>query len=183
MTAQRRRIIDPGMYTDPRMSSIEMTHAYPGFFTLAEDSGCLVWDARQIRAALFGLFETTVDGVQELMALFEETGLVRVYEADGRRFAWLTEWPVWQQGLTWIAGPSLVPLPEWISYTPYRDKKRRTSGVYTFPDGHTLPRGARAELTEPNGTEPTEVNEPVRSLSTDCSQATDGREIGFEDLG
>jgi len=134
MTHLRRRIIPPDVFGDPYLSPTDKRLFYIGLQQIAEDSGCLTWDARTLRAAILIQDGVTLKRVEEVMSELVDDGRVWPYAgANGRRYAYLPDFSVWQKNLGWFSKPEEVPLPVGITFVEYTDKHNAGRVHYDWP--------------------------------------------------
>jgi hypothetical protein len=165
----RKRMISPDLFSDPDLTPLDKRYLYENLPVLAEDSGCLRWDARMIAGDLFRFDNMPLPRIQELMAELVQEGRVWLYEAEGKMWAYLPEFRVWQRSLTRWNEPVTVPLPAGVAFEPSEHENQKGSGRYVWPE----PSGALASLSPETdkGSSPTpselkvlESKGPARSL-------------------
>lgn len=134
MRVTRQRMVHPQIASDLRLRPLPKRCLYIAAMMLAEDSGCLVWDAQDLwNAALPLEQDLSREDVQGYMDGLEEDGYAWTYVAQGLKCAFLPAFPEWQRSMTrWNASQS-VPLPPGITYQPIETANRYGSGTYTWP--------------------------------------------------
>lgn len=121
------------LFTDPDLDALEERWLLLGCIAACEDSGCLLWDERHLKAEVFRYDETSVERVRDLMARLVELGRAWIYESEGRRYAFLPDWPRWNgEKLTYLKKPEL-PMPGAIIWAGYEDKHARGRATYKWP--------------------------------------------------
>ena len=95
----RRRMIDPGIWTDPDLGGLSPIHRlfYIGLFSVADDEGRLKATPRQLRAQVFPYDDITVEGVSRLIDDLHGIGLIHHYEVDGQAYIAHPNWLKHQQ--------------------------------------------------------------------------------------
>lgn len=133
MTQLKRRMIVPDLFASPDLSPAVRRLLYAGLHSIAENSGCLPWNPAHVRALVLSYEDMDTAEVAEHMAGLVADGRVWPYVADGREYAFLPDFPVWQSRQSRWQAPEMVPLPPWISFKPHDAKERRGSGTYEWP--------------------------------------------------
>lgn len=157
----RKRMISPDLFSDPDLAELDKRYLYENLPVLAEDSGCLRWDARVISAELFR-FDQPIERVEQLMAELALEDRAWPYEERGKAYAYLPEFRVWQRSLTRWSEPAAIPLPPGIIYEPSEVPNQKGSGRYIWPDSKDALAGADLPLSptqakEPNAPTPSEL--------------------------
>ena len=134
MSLVRQRMIHPPLLNDPGLSPIQKRLVYAAAMMLAEDSGCLPWNARTLRYTALP-YETDIvdEDVAKMMVELEEDGYAWPYEVNGSTYAYLPAFPEWSRSLTRFNAPHSVPLPDGISYEEIESKNRWGSCRYSWP--------------------------------------------------
>jgi hypothetical protein len=120
--------------SEPELSPADKRLLYIGLMMLADDAGCLRWDAVTVRGNLFPYGDVTLERALTLMTELELDEYVWPYEGtDGRQYAFLRDFPIWQKSRTRQYGPE-VPLPPGITFRPAENRPNAGSGSYTYPE-------------------------------------------------
>lgn len=134
MTHMRRRIIPPDAFADPYLSPVDKRLFVIGLHLVCEDSGCLFWDARTLRAAILVHDDVTLERVEELMSEVVVEGRVWLYLGTrGKPCAYVPDFKVWQAKKGWFSAPEEVPLPSGITITEYESKHNLGRVKYAWP--------------------------------------------------
>ncbi|MDP2182038.1 MAG: ATP-binding protein [Actinomycetota bacterium] len=152
MTPLGRRVIPPDLFTAVDLEPATKRLLLCGLMQLAEDSGCCRWDAREIRALVLPYADTSAEDVETLLGEFESDGRAWVYEVDGKRYAFLADFPAWQRSMPRSAKPMSVPLPSGIEFVPSEATAWNGSGKYLWPSNREELTTERNEPKEPNRT-------------------------------
>ncbi len=148
MTRLHQRIITVDALSEPELSPADKRLVYVGCMMLADDSGCLRWDARTIRGNLFPYGDMEQDRIAEIMAELEADAFAWPYTADdGRAYAFLPAFPIWQRSRTRQFAPE-VPQPSGITFTPAESMTNKGSGRYEYP--WTIAELNPSETSHPN---------------------------------
>lgn len=139
----RRRIISPDLFSDPDLTPLDKRYLYENLQVLAEDSGCLRWDARVIAGELLRFDNLPLARVEEVMEELVHEGRVWLYEAQDKVWAYLPEFRIWQRSLGRWAEPVAVPLPLGVVFEPSDLPNQKGSGRYLWPE-------SRADLGSPS---------------------------------
>jgi len=143
----KRRMIVPDLFAHPYLMPATKRLLFAGMLCLAEDSGCLEWNAGLLKALVLPLEDATVPDVKAWMDELEHDGLAWSYSAESRTWAYLPDFHRWQGRLGRWGAPETVPLPSGIVFTPSPVKERAGSGLYDWPESReALDRKALQEL-------------------------------------
>lgn len=127
-------MVHPSVLSDPGLSSSKKRLIYIAAMMLAEDSGCLAWNARELRHTGLPLDGgMTDDEVQQFMQELEQDDYAWVYAVDRIQYAFLPAFPEWQSSLTRWNVPRSVPLPPGITFEAIESQNRYGSCRYQWP--------------------------------------------------
>jgi len=162
MTRLHQRMIGVDALSEPELSPADKRLLYIGCMMLADDAGCLRWDAVTVRGNLFPYDDVELARVAELMHELELDEYAWPYEgSDGRQYAFLRDFPIWQKSRTRQYGPE-VPLPAGITFSPAENRPNTGSGTYSYPT-------SRAELDGDSSEDPEEPEDHSTQGSQDQS--------------
>ena len=163
MTRLHQRMIGVDALSEPELSPADKRLLYIGCMMLADDAGCLRWDAVTVRGNLFPYGDVTLDRALTLMTELELDEYVWPYEgADGRQYAYLRDFPIWQKSRTRQYRPE-VPLPPSITFRPAENRPNAGSGSYTYPE-------SREDFEGSNTEEPQDQNSQGNSTQGNSTQ-------------
>lgn len=134
MITAKKRMVPPEAAQDSRLLPLAKRAVFIAMHQVAEDSGCLLWDARDIHAVAFPIDpEHTLEDVERFMGELEADKCVWCYDIDGVACAYLPSFQTWQSSLTRLNAPQIVPLPLGITFEANESKNRNKSGNYSWP--------------------------------------------------
>ena len=127
----RKRMIDPAFFSDGELGDLPpwIRLFYIGLWTVAEDSGCFIGDAKTLWKLLVAgecitcvdcgaTHLITPDDVDLALGTLEGMGKIQSYTAGSnghpRRYYWLKNFHLHQR-IDYPTPPKL-PLPEWLSW-------------------------------------------------------------------
>lgn len=103
---------------------------FTGLFQVAEDSGCLKWQPRPLKASLIPFLDVTTDDLEKWLQDFVDTGHAQRYTSDGKEYIYLTDFHDWIYFKNTKARKPTVNLPAWIKFHPY--KSNPSIGTYEY---------------------------------------------------
>ena len=134
MTRLHQRMIGVDALSEPELSPADKRLLYIGCMMLADDAGCLRWDAVTVRGNVFSYGDVSLERVAELMREFELDEYAWPYiGSDGRQYAYLRDFPIWQKSRTRQYAPE-VPIPPSIIFTAAENRPNAGSGNYVYPE-------------------------------------------------
>jgi len=172
MTTPRQRMVPPGLAVDLGLTPLVKRAVYIGAMQIAEDSGCFVWSARDVRSVALPLERDVTDAdVEQIMCELEADDYLWAYEAEGLHCGYIAGFPEHQRSLTRYNAPQSVPLPPGLTYEDIPSSYRYGSCRYTFPKSRAAMLGtqpptqpANLPLSQPI------THRAVDSLPTACEQ-------------
>lgn len=96
----RRRMIDPGIWSDPTIGELSITARllFIGMLSLADDEGRIDLNVRYLRKEIFGYDELTIADVCDLLSeIRQKCRNIECYEVDGREYAVFLTWSRYQK--------------------------------------------------------------------------------------
>jgi len=147
----RQRMVPPGLAVDLGLTPLLKRVVYIGLMQIAEDSGCFIWSARDVRSAALPLErDVTDEDVEQTMIDLEEDGHVWAYEAEGVRCGYVAAFHEHQHSLTRWNAPQSVPTPPGLLYENIPSSQRYGSCRYTPPKTRAAMLGAQSATQPPN---------------------------------
>ena len=168
MAHLKRRMIVPDLFARPDLQPSAKRLLFAGMLCLAEDSGCLEWNAGLLKALVLPLEEATTDDVSGWLAEYVRDGLAWPYMSEGRAYAYLPDFHRWQGRMARWNAPEAVPTPPGLSFTPFTAKERIGSGLYEWPASREA---LESKDLEPNDLEPNDVNQEKEGESLELKEA------------
>ncbi len=129
------RQIKGSFWSDPDLIyelSREQRMFFIGIIQLAEDSGCLEYDARPMKMLLYPADnDITPEILDEWIKKLIQMGKLIIYEVEGKKYLYLKNFHK-HQSLRFMAPPE-VPLPPWVQWQQKDERERY--GKYVISNG------------------------------------------------
>jgi len=183
MTTPRQRMVPPGLAVDLGLTPLLKRVVYIGLMQIAEDSGCFIWSARDVRSAALPLEQDVSDeDVERILNEFEDDGLVWAYEAEGLRCGYIPGFPEHQHSLTRWNAPQSVPTPPGLLYEYIPSSQRYGSCRYTPPKSRAAMLGTHPATQPANHPSTLPANHSITqgavgSLPAACDEPAVGKAI------
>jgi len=175
VTTPRQRMVPVSLAVDLGLTPLLKRAVYIGLMQLAEDSGCFIWNPRDVRSVALPLERDVTDQtVEQVMRELETDGYVWSYEAEARYCGFVPAFPEHQRSLTRWNVPQSVPLPPGITYEPIASANRYGSCRYTFPKSKSAMQNSQsANESSALPSMQSLTQGAADSLQTDCEQVAD----------
>lgn len=131
-------MLEPSILGDPRINDPDeplKLLLYLGISFLADDSGCIALNTKEIRRAAFKRNEATLEETKLLLEKFIQDEVLWKYSVPTAKgeFAYMPDSPAFNRSLSSRHIPENAPLPLGITCETYADKYNRTKAKYTYP--------------------------------------------------